>query len=342
MTKTFANPQEEASQFGNSLNLNALQNDAQTADLEKAFQDYKAELEAVLAQQNRTETSHEKLIDSLAENQLQLQKNQAILQQQITSPPEPPPADIFGMILSNVPLLAAVIALLLAICAVFRGNSQTERLRAKDKEIAELKKQVSSVSDEVKILRAKIPVMPIDTAPPRRPTPQNDFFAETALPRSNYQPLPARPTAAPAPVPPENLRESKEKIFLRDLNEFLAAAHSSNLRQLRLDFTKKYPVKAFSCANAEERMGNPSVAPKFVTTASTQGGDFWAYKPDDVYLVVPSTNSYNDNLHLERAMREVFDSNFVEGNTYDNIVVEKAAVFAEGWKQLKKGRLRLS
>ena len=338
MTKTFAAPQEKTSQSANLLN--SLQDEAQTADLEEVFQNYQNELNALLAQQNRTEkTSFEKLIESLADHQIQLEKNQKFLQQQITTPPGSTPADNFGMIFS---IVFAVVALLLAICAVFRGNSQTKRLYAKNKEIDELKKQVSLLSDDLKFLKAKRPPTPIDVAPPRRPTFQNDFFAETPPPRPNLQQSSSPPPTTPAPVPLEKPHETKEKIFLRDINEFLAAPHSSNLRQLRSDFIKKYSIKAFSCTNVKERMDNPSVIPKFDTAASTQVGDFWAYKSENVYLVVPAANSYNDNLHLERAMREVFDSNFVEGNTYDNIVVEKAAVFAEGWKQLQKGRLRLS
>ena len=91
-------------------------------------------------------------------------------------------------------------------------------------------------------------------------------------------------------------------------------------------------------------MKNPSLAPEFVSESSTAKGDFWAYKVDNVYLVVPSpaNSSYNDNLHLERAMSEVFDSNFIQGKTYDEISVEQAAIFLEGFKKEKKGTLKLS
>ena len=91
-------------------------------------------------------------------------------------------------------------------------------------------------------------------------------------------------------------------------------------------------------------MKNPSLAPEFASANSTATGDFWAYKVDNIYLVVPSpaNNTYNDNLHLERAMGEVFDSNFTQGKTYDEIFVERAAVFFEGWKKENKGTLRLS
>lgn len=326
--------------------LSATKTEATTSeDVENLLQSYKSEVHELRTQQNRPEYTQEKLIEALAENQIRLQKNQEIIQQQITIPSEPPEND-FGSILSIVPLIISVIALLLTGCVIYKINTQTKSLRDKQKKIDDLNSQVESLSREIKLLKATRPVQnSFDNPTPPRQAPQNNFAVE------NYQPAtpPLTPSLlkkSPAPVipSPRNLREEKEKTFIKDFNRLLAESKTSNFRTARAEFTRKYSIKAFSCANYDERMKNPSLAPEFVSESSTAKGDFWAYKVDNVYLVVPSpaNSSYNDNLHLERAMSEVFDSNFIQGKTYDEISVEQAAIFLEGWKKEKKGTLKLS
>ena len=327
--------------------LSATKTEATTSeDVENLLQSYKNEVHELRTQQNQPEYIQAKLIEALAENQIRLQKNQEIIQQQITIPSEPPEND-FGSILSIVPLIISVIAFALAIFALWRrGNTQAKRLGEKQKQIDDLKSQVESLSREIKLLKATRPVQnSFDNPAPARQAPQNNFAVE------NYQPAtpPLTPSLlkkSPAPVvpSPRNLREEKEKAFIKDFNRLLAESKTSNFRTARAEFTRKYSIKAFSCANYDERMKNPSLAPEFVSESSTAKGDFWAYKVDNVYLVVPSpaNSSYNDNLHLERAMSEVFDSNFIQGKTYDEISVEQAAIFLEGFKKEKKGTLKLS
>lgn len=326
--------------------LSATKTEATTfEDVENLLQSYKSEVHELRTQQNRPEYTQEKLIEALAENQIRLQKNQEIIQQQITIPSELPEND-FGSILSIVPLIISVIALLLTGCVIYKINTQTKSLRDKQKKIDDLNSQVESLSREIKLLKATHPVQnSFDNPTPPRQAPQNNFAVE------NYQlatsPLtPSLLKKSPAPVVPlpRNLREEKEKTFIKDFNKLLAESKTSNFRTARAEFTRKYSIKAFSCANYDERMKNPSLAPEFVSESSTAKGDFWAYKVDNVYFVVPSpaNSSYNDNLHLERAMSEVFDSNFIQGKTYDEISVEQAAIFLEGWKKEKKGTLKLS
>lgn len=326
--------------------LSATKTEATTSeDVENLLQSYKSEVHELRTQQNRPEYTQEKLIEALAENQIRLQKNQEIIQQQITIPSEPPEND-FGSILSIVPLIISVIALLLIGGIIYKINTQTKSLRDKQKKIDDLNSQVESLSREIKLLKATRPVQnSFDNPTPPRQAPQNNFAVE------NYPPAtpPLTPSLlkkSPAPVvpSPRNLREEKEKTFIKDFNKLLAESKTSNFRTARAEFTRKYSIKAFSCANYDERMKNPSLAPEFVSESSTAKGDFWAYKVDNVYLVVPSpaNSSYNDNLHLERAMSEVFDSNFIQGKTYDEISVEQAAIFLEGWKKEKKGTLKLS
>ena len=326
--------------------LSATKTEATTSeDVENLLQSYKSEVHELRTQQNRPEYTQEKLIKALAENQIRLQKNQEIIQQQITTPSEPPEND-FGSILSIVPLIISVIALLLTGCVIYKINTQTKSLRDKQKKIDDLNSQVESLSREIKLLKATRPVQnSFDNPTPARQVPQNNFDTENYQPATpSLTPSLLKKSSTPVVPSPRNLREEKEKAFIKDFNSLLAESKTSNFRTARAEFTRKYSIKAFSCANYDERMKNPSLAPEFVSESSSAKGDFWAYKVDNVYLVVPSpaNSSYNDNLHLERAMSEVFDSNFIQGKTYDEISVEQAAIFLEGWKKEKKGTLKLS
>ncbi len=114
--------------------------------------------------------------------------------------------------------------------------------------------------------------------------------------------------------------------FVNDFNALEKLSGFSS-RQAREKFLTRYKVRAFSCANVEERMNNPKVAPKFSTAASVAGGDFWACAVDgNIFAVVPNLKTYTENHHTERAFGAVFESNFADG-TYSRLRVERAAVF---------------
>ena len=93
-------------------------------------------------------------------------------------------------------------------------------------------------------------------------------------------------------------------------------------------------------------MNNPNLPPVYVEISPVQRGDFWAIPVrENTFAVLPNPqNSYNDNLHWERAMGKVFDSNFKPNNTYDKIQVERPALFeriGNKWIFREKGRLFL-
>lgn len=328
---------EDSIKTTNADNLKGLveQDAAGNSNLEELLQQYKVETDALLTEQNRSEYTLEKLIKALAENQINLKKNQTALQQKIEQNAQPD--DGFGEIFPFVPIIAAALALILVVCMIFRVNSQSNLLKKKQNQIDDLREQIDSLGRTVKLLEAKIPQQQNYFSNPQpAPTelwPQKNFETEN--------PHLLTKTAAPK-APPKLSAADKEIIFLDDFNKLLAELNGSNFRSMRAEFAKKYSIKAFSCENFEARMLKPSLAPKFTSVKSRDEGDFWAYKIDNTFLVVPQPTSYNDNLHVERAFSEVFNSNFVSGKTYDNIFVEKAAVFKEGWEKISKGILRLS
>ncbi|MCR5833439.1 MAG: hypothetical protein K6G55_02125 [Selenomonadaceae bacterium] len=116
-------------------------------------------------------------------------------------------------------------------------------------------------------------------------------------------------------------------------------------RQAREKFLRRYKVRAFSCANVDERMNSPTIAPKFVEVMSTAGGDFWAcHVEGNIFAVVPNLKNYTENHHAERAFGMVFDSDF-DGGTYSRIRVEQAAIFdliGVTWTLKQRGKIILS
>lgn len=146
------------------------------------------------------------------------------------------------------------------------------------------------------------------------------------------------------PEPPQNLPLTKISLseryaeFVREFNE-LAGLSSVDARKAADAFTQKYGVRSFSCVNAEERVNDPMPAPEFKSLA---GGNYWAYEVEaGTFAVVPKVKLYNNNIHWQQAMGEVFDSNFEFGGAYKKIRVERPAIFKGEWTLERKGLLEL-
>ena len=132
--------------------------------------------------------------------------------------------------------------------------------------------------------------------------------------------------------------------FVNDFNALTKLSGFSG-RQARERFLRRYKVQAFTCANVEERMNRPKLAPKFSEASSIAGGDFWAFNVDgNIFAVVPNLKTYTENHHAERAFSLVFESNF-DGGTYSRLRVERAATFelvGDKWKLKTAGKIILS
>lgn len=132
--------------------------------------------------------------------------------------------------------------------------------------------------------------------------------------------------------------------FVNDFN-VLERLSGFSARQAREKFLRRHKIRAFSCANVEERMNRPKLAPKFIESQSLTSGDFWACAVEgDTFAVVPNLKTYTENHHAERAFGLVFESNF-EGGTYSRLRVERAAVFElvnDTWKLKQSGKIILS
>ena len=132
--------------------------------------------------------------------------------------------------------------------------------------------------------------------------------------------------------------------FVTDFNA-LTKLSGFSARQAREKFLRRHKVRAFTCANVEDRMNRPKLAPKFTEVTSLSGGDFWACAVEgNLFAVVPNVKTYTENHHAERAFGLVFESNF-DGGTYSRLRVERAATFEFGggkWKLKSAGKIVLS
>lgn len=132
--------------------------------------------------------------------------------------------------------------------------------------------------------------------------------------------------------------------FVNDFNA-LTKLSGFSARQAREKFLRRHKVRAFTCANVDERMNNPKLSPKFSETASTSSGDFWASNvAENLFAVVPNLKTYTENHHAERAFGQVFESNF-SGGSYSRIRVERAAIFelhGNEWQLKSPGKIFLN
>lgn len=142
---------------------------------------------------------------------------------------------------------------------------------------------------------------------------------------------------------PQETNSVGEK-FVTDFNA-LEKLSGFSARQAREKFLRRYKVRALICANVEDRMNRPKLAPKFSEASSIASGDFWAFEVgENIFAVVPNLKTYTENHHAERAFGIVFESNF-EGGTYSRLRVERAAVFefvGGKWKLKDAGKIILS
>ncbi len=149
------------------------------------------------------------------------------------------------------------------------------------------------------------------------------------------------------PAQTEKIDEDKnlnqDNQFLKEYNLLLEKT-GYEAKTARDAFIEKYKVRGFTCANFNERINQPTLAPVFESYDKVQHSDYWAIPiSGNKFKVVPNVKNYNENYHTARAMGEVFNSNFYSGN-YAKIQVEDAAEFiksGDNWSLCKAGKIYL-
>lgn len=229
-------------------------------------------------------------------------------------------------------------------------------------EIAEIRKKLDGIErmlrelDDEEVSSAdlrKLAVEAVEAAADNSKKVDLGKFSRTASAPKNSKIVSGRKnrqTAAPVSNVPTNVPPSNTGNFMGEYNA-LADKAGVELRNARAEFFQRYQVRTFSCVNADARVKTPAPPPEF---RDRDSGDFWAIPStlvsgsanENTCVVYPNVaiKQYTPNHHSERALGEVFNSNFSTGHTYSKIHVEQFAIFTcsgDVWTLFRKGRLRL-
>lgn len=233
-----------------------------------------------------------------------------------------------------------VFALLMFILCIYliRGISKefqerlTRGLRGREDEIRENREKIASLNMKITSLEKSL----------------REFELELSKKKNLEKTSPAASAPFPLPQPPplntptfESPKPSLEEKYAEFVQEFNGLADLSGYESKKSveNFKQKYRVQTFSCTNAEMRVKAPTPPAEF---GDDSAGNYWAFEvAPGIFAVVPNVKNYGNNHHFQQAMGEVFDSDFVNGNTYSKIRVEKPAVFNGKWTLETKGKLRL-
>lgn len=217
-------------------------------------------------------------------------------------------------------------------------------------EIQKLRKELATVKAQLAIMEQRVGELDArltqSTEPARSRITKFDALQVEEVSNSNQQinlTIPSKHTPIVKINPPET-RPPATNGLEQLINSFNALANQEgyDAKVARDEFVQKYQVRTFNCSNVAERMNDPIPPPKF---AGATNGEYWAVPLRGIsFLVFPNVKNYSDNYHKMRAMGDVFKSNFVKGETYKKISVEKPATFdcnGLSWILKSQGVLRL-
>ena len=166
---------------------------------------------------------------------------------------------------------------------------------------------------------------------------------DVSSPRENQRPMQSSPMTR-EPMGRRLTIEDEYRPFVDEYNEIQRATDLSisEIKEKRKEFAQRYAVQSFTCSNHQQRMNNPSLPLEFADESLVKA-NFWAYKLSDrTYAVVPNVRVYEESAHTSGGMGKIYDSNYSTGKSYNNIIVERPAIFGEGWFLKEKGKIILT
>ena len=253
-------------------------------------------------------------------------KKFAEIQAKVDAAADIPLGSVAGYI-SVAAVSMALVAIMLCIVLCKENASRIDKMRENhsnqvrdtDKKISELKNKIADLERRVndfKVAQAeKIVVEKIESPPSKKII--------------NF-------------VPPE--KTNKFDDFVNEFNALLSlSGQDADSRRAINDFIQKFSVRAFNCTNAEMRIDEPVPPPKFEEVTPVRSGNYWAFEFEaGTFAVVPKIKNYNNNIHYQQAMGEIFKSNFNAGDSYNGIFIDKPAIFKGEWNLQTKGALILT
>ena len=319
----------------------ATENNVLPISLDKLLKDYQQSIVPADGYENEQHqaTPLEKLLEGIVENNKSIESRLQTIEKQI-APPTQAEVSTFDTVIGYLPFVFALLICALLGRLVYFGVKHSERLsdnesKLKNLENQKLRENIDALKSQIAELTVRLETQSKLIADQQKNSSANQFPT-----RNNISSQPATNLSKSVAPPPPPLPAWTE--FVEEYNG-LKNLQGINLRNGITEFIRKYDVKGFVCENVQERMNNPHEAPKFAECPPNRC-DYWLYmSKDGKIVVVPSASvtSYNDNIHNERAMSTLFDSNFVGGKTYVEISVQTPAILNSSWNIEQKGLLRL-
>ena len=184
-----------------------------------------------------------------------------------------------------------------------------------------------------------------------------EVTVQSTFVRGQYAEAPVKQTISPLMqsksmvVQAPTISESKTNPGGMDREKMLEFAQEYNRIQMitgrealtaKKDFQRKYNLNGFVCVNATERINHPEKKPQFQLSESLVDSAIWGFKIGDFYVVAPNPRQYVGDDHDYGGMKELFDSNFQPGRTYNKIKINNVAIMTHDLQIHKKGNLQLS
>lgn len=112
-------------------------------------------------------------------------------------------------------------------------------------------------------------------------------------------------------------------VAFKRMMDQIAGVSTYEGEDIRENFAEKYQVRVFRCVNAEARMTNRELLPKF---EESMDGELWGISLQDGTLAVfPNLSTYESTIHFQGGMKELFVSNY-NGGSYSQIQVKSPAI----------------
>ena len=130
--------------------------------------------------------------------------------------------------------------------------------------------------------------------------------------------------------------------FVNEYNAIMSRSGDYNSITAREEFFRKFQFISVTCSNTDMLINNPKLEAEFTVD---EDGDYWLLKlKGTTYAALPNITDYTEDVHVARAMNQVFKSNYEFGKIYSHITVIQPALFENTsgkWKITKKGELIL-
>ena len=165
---------------------------------------------------------------------------------------------------------------------------------------------------------------------------------QTASPLMQPKPMPVQAQNIPEPKP--NLSEKLRQKSLEFAEEYnrIQTITGMGAREAKLEFQRKYKLCGFVCINSTERINHPEKEPQFQLRDSLLDSAIWGFEIGNFYVVAPNPRQYVGDDHNYGGMKELFESNFQPGRTYNKIKINNVAIMTHDLQIHKQGSLQLS